>query len=94
MGTLRLIQIVLALLVLSAEGAGAQTAGQSTGGVSDEPAPGVHGATRVSGAYTIAPPPGGGRPLTALACRRRARTQGIKDGPPSSQTEPMQSVQS
>ena len=67
MGTLRLIQIVLALFVLGAEGAGAQTAGQSTGGVSDEPA-GTADLSKVIvpcspvAAYWDGPPPVPGMP--------------------------------
>lgn len=67
MGTPRLIPFVLALLAMSAEGAGAQTGAQSTGRVSDEPVSAVNSSKVMLpcspvAAYWNGPPPVAGMP--------------------------------
>jgi hypothetical protein len=67
MGTPRLIPFVLALLAVSAEGAGPQNGAQSTGGVSDEPVSTVNSSKVMLpcspvAAYWNGPPPEAGMP--------------------------------
>jgi len=67
MGTPRLIPFVLALLTLSAEGAGAQTGAQPTGEVSDKPVSAVKSSKVMLpcspvAAYWNGPPPAAGMP--------------------------------